>query len=315
MNRVTAFAMRHPWRAIGLATLLTAAFGWQFRGIQIDTDPENMLEADQTDRVFYDSVKRRFGIDDLIVVGVVDDRGMFRPDALRRLARLTERIASIPGVLVDDMMSLTTTDAVTVGSGLLRVGPVMDEVPQSEAEAEAIRTRIATNPLLADQLASADGSAVAIYVPIERKDQSYRIAGRIERIAAEELAPGQRLHVAGLPVAEDTFGHEMFREMGITAPLAGLVIFGLLWLLFGRIGLVVPAMVVAGFSVVWAMGALVGLGYRVHIMSSMIPVFLMPIAVLDAVHLLSEFYDRYPVAGDRAAALRAAMDELFRPML
>jgi predicted RND superfamily exporter protein len=123
------------------------------------------------------------------------------------------------------------------------------------------------------------------------------------------------LYVAGLPVAEDTFGHEMFREMGVTAPLVGLVIFLLLWLLFRRVTLVLPAMVVAMFSVVWSMGALIGLGYRVHIMSSMIPVFLMPIAVLDAVHVLSEFYDRYSSNGDRAAALRMAINELFRPML
>lgn len=315
MNPLTAFAMRHPRRAIGLALVVTAFFGWQFRGMTIDTDPENMLEADQPDRIFYDAVQERFGINDLIVVGVVDEGGIFRPEALRRVARLTERIAAIPGVLIEDMASLTTTDDIAVDGGVLRIGPVMSAVPGTVEEAAALRGRIASNPLLADKLASADGTAVAIYVPIERKDQSYRISQEIERLALQELSGQQRLYVAGLPVAEDTFGHEMFLEMGVTAPLVGLVIFLLLWLLFRRVTLILPALVVAMFSVVWAMGALIGLGYSVHIMSSMIPVFLMPIAVLDTVHVLSEFYDRYPAIGDRGATLRAAMDELFRPML
>jgi uncharacterized protein len=315
MNPLTAFAIRHPWRLIALATLVTALFGWQFRDIAIDTDPENMLEADQPDRVIYDAVKEDFGINDLLVVGVVDERGIFQPDALRRVERLTERIAAIPGVLIDDMVSLTTTDDITVENDLLRIGPVMASVPETLEEAAALRSRVASNPLLAEKLASSDGTAVAIYVPIERKDQSYRISREIERVAEAELSPEQRLYLAGLPVAEDTFGHEMFREMGVTAPLVGLVIFLLLWLLFRRVTLIVPAMVVAMFSVVWAMGALIGLGYTVHIMSSMIPVFLMPIAVLDTVHLLSEFYDRYPAIRDRAATLRAVMKELFRPML
>lgn len=35
----------------------------------------------------------------------------------------------------------------------------------------------------------------------------------------------------------------------------------------------------ATVSVIWAMGLLVGMGNTVHIMSSMIPVFLMPIAM------------------------------------
>jgi predicted RND superfamily exporter protein len=315
MNPLASFAIRHPWRLIGLATAVTLFFAWQFPRIAIDTDPENMLEADQPDRVVYDAVKRDFGIHDLLVVGVVDDRGIFRPDPLQRVARLTERIAAIPGVLIDDMVSLSTTDDIAVEGGVLQVGPVMRAAPVSREEATALRARTASNQLLADKLASSDGTAVAIYVPIERKDQSYRISREIEQLAKEELSPEQRLYLAGLPVAEDTFGHEMFREMGVTAPLAGLVIFVLLWLLFRRITLIIPAMVVAMFSVVWAMGALIGLGYTVHIMSSMIPVFLMPIAVLDAVHLLSEFYDRYPSIRDRAATLRAAMEELFRPML
>ncbi|MGD2217505.1 MAG: MMPL family transporter [Gemmatimonadales bacterium] len=315
MNLLTDFAIRYPRWTFVLATIVTAFLGWQFRSITIDTDPENMLERTQPDRVVYDAVKEDFGIKDLIVVGVVDEGGVFRPDPLRRVARLTDRIAAIPGVIVDDMVSLTTTDDITVEDGLLHIGPVMPEAPESMEEAEAIGRRIAANPLLAEKLASSDGTAIAIYIPIEQKDQSYRISREIERLAEEELGPGQRLYMAGLPVAEDTFGHEMFREMGVTAPLVGLVIFLLLWVLFRRVTLIVPAMVVAMFSVIWAMGALIGLGYTVHIMSSMIPVFLMPIAVLDAVHVLSEFYDRYPAVRDRAATLQATMDELFRPML
>ncbi|MFQ5599416.1 MAG: RND family transporter [Candidatus Krumholzibacteriia bacterium] len=74
-------------------------------------------------------------------------------------------------------------------------------------------------------------------------------------------------------------------------------------------------MVVAMVAVAWTMGLLIGMGYTVHIMSSMIPVFLMPIAVLDSVHILSEFYDRYPRIGDRRETLRQTMDCLWTPLL
>ena len=47
----------------------------------------------------------------------------------------------------------------------------------------------------------------------------------------------------------------------------------------------------------------------------MIPIFIMPIAVLDAVHILSEAFDRYQQYNDRAVTLRAVMQQLFRPML
>ena len=95
------------------------------------------------------------------------------------------------------------------------------------------------------------------------------------------------------PVAEDQFGVEMFIQMAISAPAAGLMIFILLFVFFRNFTLITAPMVVAMATVIITMGALIGLGFTVHIMSSMIAIFLMPIAVVDSVHILSEFSDRY----------------------
>jgi hypothetical protein len=137
-----------------------------------------------------------------------------------------------------------------------------------------------------------------------------------QTLQSGEGFPGQdQAHITGLPVAEDTFGVQMFIQMGISAPLAMLVIFLLMLYFFRSILLILPAMIVALISVVMTMGLLVVTGNTVHIMSSMIPIFIMPIAVLDAVHILSEFYDRYQETGDRRQTVIGVMQDLFRPML
>ena len=48
--------------------------------------------------------------------------------------------------------------------------------------------------------------------------------------------------------------------------------------------LVLSPMIVAMATVIATMGLLIGLGFTVHIMSSMIPIFLMPIATLQLPH-------------------------------
>jgi len=68
-------------------------------------------------------------------------------------------------------------------------------------------------------------------------------------------------------------------------------------------------------SVVCMMGLLIGLGYPVHIMSSMIPIFLMPIAVVDSIHILSEFFDLYTSQKGRRETILEVMGHLFTPML
>ncbi|MCK5275970.1 MAG: RND transporter, partial [Alphaproteobacteria bacterium] len=172
--------MDRPKTVIGLIFLLTVFFGLQFPGITIDADPENMLEADQSDRLFYNQVKKEFGIHDLIVVGIVDEDDVFRPDSLERVARATSEILKIKGVIIEDVVSPSTTDNVKSAGGLLDIRPVLRETPDSPEAAASMRRDIAENPFLHEKIASADGTAVALYVPIERKDMSYRVAGEIE---------------------------------------------------------------------------------------------------------------------------------------
>lgn len=314
LEPLTTFSLNRPKTTIGIALLLTMFFALQFPKIAIDTDPENMLEPNQPDRVFYNQVKTEFGIHDLIVVGIVDEQGVFRPSSLERIARATSEILKIKGVVIEDVVSLTTTNNVKSKGGLLDIHPVMKSIPSEPEKIQQLRNDIAENPFLHEKIASNDGKAVALYIPIQKKDQSYRIAQEIETILKQELLPGQSYHLAGLPVAEDTFGHEMFIQMALVAPLAFMVIMILVFLLFRQMAFLLPVGMDAMFSVIWAMGLLIGTGHMVHIMSSMIPVFLMPIAILDDVHILSEFFDRYRALGDKRRALQEAMRPLYRPM-
>ncbi|HZD53740.1 MAG TPA: MMPL family transporter, partial [Woeseiaceae bacterium] len=135
------------------------------------------------------------------------------------------------------------------------------------------------------------------------------------RAMAAELDSDDAYHVTGLPVAEDTFGHEMFVQMGISAPLAAAMIFLLMWYFFRSWQLVLAPILVAMATVVVTMGTLIGAGFTVHIMSSMIPIFLMPIAVVDAVHIMSELADRWHAGGDAGAGIRNVISTLFQPML
>ena len=75
-------AMTHP-RMVFIATPLMTLLGTALIPlIKIDTDPENMLPADQQDRVRHNLIKAQFNLHDMIVVGVVNDEqanGVFTP--------------------------------------------------------------------------------------------------------------------------------------------------------------------------------------------------------------------------------------------
>ncbi len=313
------WSLNHPKRVFWLTGLLCIAALAMFPGIAVDTDPENMLPHEHPVRVLHEEVRDRFGLSDMVVLGLVNEQhpnGIYNPLSLWKLAHISEAALSLKGVLDDDVMSLSLSDNITQGSnGEIAFNWMMRTPPADEISAKKIAAWVERLPLLNNTLVSRDRKAAAIYIPIVSKDQSYRIYQELQELIAQLPQGDEQFHITGLPVAEDTFGVEMFKQMAVSAPAAGLLIFVLMLFFFRSIALVTAPMIVAMATVIITMGTMIGLGFPVHIMSSMIPIFLMPIAVVDSVHILSEFNDHYRPGMDKKRLARKVVNNLFQPML
>ncbi|MDZ8118130.1 efflux RND transporter permease subunit [Pontiella agarivorans] len=218
-------------------------------------------------------------------------------------------------IIAPEIISPSVVDNIKQADrGQLAIEYLMEVPPTTRAEALSIKRDAMNNPLYKDTLVSADGKAIALYIPIQEKTYSYNVANLIEKLTAG-WDNADQVYITGQPVAQDTFGVEMLVQMATSAPMAGLAIFLLLLFFFRRISLIIAPMIVAVVSVVATMGLLIGLGYDVHIMSSMIAIFLMPIAVADSVHILSEFFDTYHKFHNKADTIRHVIGHLFMPML
>ncbi|MDP8266195.1 MAG: MMPL family transporter [Candidatus Aceula meridiana] len=318
IKRFVEFSIRKPKVLIWIIAAFAILALIQYPRIKVDTDPENMLPSDAPVRVFNREMKKEFAIYDLVVIGVInneDPNGVFNIETLTKIYNITEEIKKVDGVIASEIIAPSTKDNIQqAGVGTVRFNWLMEAPPKNQQEALLVRDEAQDNPMFHGSLVSEDGKALALYIPIEKKDISYEVKQAIQKIV--EKYPGEEeFHYTGLPIANDQFGVEMFKQMAISAPLAGLVIFLLMWFFFKSVSLIVAPMLVAMATVVVTMGLLIGFGFPVHIMSSMIPIFLMPIAVLDSVHILSEFFDKYHLFNDKQKTMRFVLDELFSPML
>jgi len=328
-QRITEYSLGHYKSITIVMVVITLVLGALISFIKVDTDPENMLSEDEPVRVFHDRTKERFALSDIVVVGVVnnkDPNGVYNPSSLARIYELAEFAKKLRwedendpnkqiGVIEVDLLAPSTVDHIGQGGpGTVTFEWLMDKPPATQAEALEIKEKAMSNPMLKGTLFAESGKAICLYLPLTSKDLSHRVYKALNAEIAK-FSGDEEYHITGLPVAEDTFGVEMFIQMAISAPLAMLVIFILMLLFFRKLVLVISPMIVAMVSVISTMGLLIGLGYPVHIMSSMIPIFLMPIAVVDSVHILSEFFDLYTKEKGRKKTTIQVMGDLFMPML
>ena len=130
------------------ALLLAVVFcAYQMRLITIDTDPENMLEANHPARVFHNDVKHTFAMHDAIVVGVIaspandtatdnaalsTNKGIYTPNNLQAIDDVTQQILNTEGVIARDVMSFSTVDNITQGdNGELKFSWMTSPAPSS----------------------------------------------------------------------------------------------------------------------------------------------------------------------------------------
>jgi hypothetical protein len=327
-DKIITFSADHPkwitWTMVLFALVCAAMIPM----IQVDTDPENMLPADEPVRVFHNQTKQRFDLSDIVVLGVINEShpaGVFNAATLGRVYELTEFAKTLrwedpkqpgkqAGVIEVDMIAPSLIDHIEGGGGMVRFEWLMPQPPKTDEEALEIRDKVMSNQLLRGTMVSEDGKALMLLLPLTDKHLSYRVYSALNKKIAQ-LGGTESYHITGLPVAEDTFGVEMFIQMAVSAPLAMLTIFLLMLVFFRKLVLILSPMIVAMVSVISTMGLLIGFGYPVHIMSSMIPIFLMPISVVDSVHILSEFFDRYTAEKGRRQTILEVMRALFVPML
>lgn len=231
---VTDFSTRRYKAITAVLVLLTVVVGllaavpsiWPkafsgFNPITIDTDPENMLPADEAVRVFHNQMKKELSLYDMVVVGIVNSKnpdGVFNPETLRNIYELTEYAKTLrwqedgqeEGVVEVDLMAPSTVDNIEqAGLGVVRFEWLMSQLPQTKEDAIAIRQKAQRIPFLNGTLVSEDGKAICIYLPLTHKTLSYRVASKLkEKISTFEGT--EQYHITGIPIAEDTFGVEMF---------------------------------------------------------------------------------------------------------
>jgi len=231
---LTEFSVAHYRVITAVMVVFTVGLGAMIPRIKVDTDPENMLSAEEPVRVFHDETNERFSLSDIVVVGVVNDKhpeGVFNVESLGRIYQVAEFARTLrwadprdagkyEGVVEVDILAPSTVDHIEQGEpGTVRFEWLMPRAPQTQEEAMAVRDKAMSNPLLKGTLISEDEKAIALYLPLTRKDLSYRVYSELNTLTAG-FRGEEQYHITGLPVAEDTFGVEMFIQMAISAPLA-----------------------------------------------------------------------------------------------
>ncbi len=297
--RAPAWLVRHGWLALGVPLLVSLAavlalvdFGDLSVRTRMDASEEPMLADGDPTRPVYAHAVRDFGDDDVLVV-VMTARDVFTVDNLSALERIDTAVRRLPGVRGTESLVHTTTFGYDTADDMVRVEPLVDDIPRDADELAALRRRALDEPLHARTVVGDQGRAAAINVTfVDMSDDAYVTSGLEESIAdilAAEAAPGRGFHVTGRKHIKSEAHHRMVHDLVRLIPLAVLVGALIAGVVTGSLR---AAVVPVGSSLVatlWAYAALAWLGRPLNLITLVLGPTLICVGSVYGVHVLARF--------------------------
>lgn len=188
---------RFPKLIILLTVVITVFLALQLKNLRWETDARVYLPKGHPAIHYDEKVADLFGVKDSLIIGIVnEEQGIFNPETLTRIKRITDKVMTLPGVIANrpiDVASLSTATVFTGDEESIGSIPLMPEVPQDPAAIEQLRSMVYTNAdLFVGNIVSADGKAAMIRARLkEGAANRYMSYWQIKGIVDAEQGGGQ----------------------------------------------------------------------------------------------------------------------------
>ncbi len=315
-HRLTRLCTGHPKTVVFLILLVTLVLGYFARGIERDHSFRNMLPSDEPIIAYFEEFKKHFNIKSKIAIGLRFDGGLFTPEALAQVDRVSSWLESRG--FIEEVISLTTVENITGQHGDIVTGPLAEEPPATLDEVAAFRSAAFNNPMISRALVSPDEQATIIvaqptFLPHETVACSAAYE-KIQEMLAGDPGPGSAF-LAGFPMVTGLTDRFMDRDNRIMLPVILAMVVLLLWISFRSLrGVWIPLAVVIA-ATLWTLGAMKLLGVKVTIISTSIPVVLVAMGIADGIHVISEYYYQLRRGLSNLDAVHLTMQEMNAPVV
>ena len=308
-----------PKTIILIGLLMIIATGSQIPTLQKDTRSDAFMPPDHPALIYRDKVKEIFGLNDPMVIAVVNTgkHGIFNPQSLALVEWLSIEVEDIKHIDPDRITSLATeNDIIGTSDGML-VEPFFEITPSHQTTANNIRVAVMDFPLYMGSLVARDGSATLVVAELDDQTQAQAVyQDLLDLIQRAPLGKNDSIYVAGEGAVSGYMGAYIDADAQRLNPIAGLVITFVLFIAFRTLrGTLLPNLVVLG-TVASALGLMAAFGVPFFVITNALPVVLIGIAVADSIHIMSQYYEeiaRHPGEDARKITIRA-MVHMWRPI-
>jgi predicted RND superfamily exporter protein len=305
MGRYTTVVIRHRRAVVAAVLAVSALAASQLGGLRLEIRRRAQLPEQHPYVQIQNAIADQFGGETTVVIGILPAEGdIFDGEILARIVRITERLDESPGIVRSNLLSIASRRVKSIrgDEAGVDIRPLLDRVPETAEEIEALRRDVLSDPIYAGLLVGREGQAAAIVADFDDSRTDRQIYEAAEAAIEPERTAGIQFAVSGAPVVR-VYATEYTESIRFLFPAAVLMIGLVHYEAFRTLQAMFLPLVTALLSVLWALGIVAALDQPLDIWTAMTPVVVLAIAAGHAVQILKRYYEEYGLTGDNHRAI------------
>lgn len=308
------------WRSLAIAILrfkyglfaillaLTAFFGWHASQVKLGYEFARAIPTDNPKYLAYERFKKVFGESGgLMVIGVQTDKFFDAPffNDYMQLQRDLKKVKGMESILsVPASVNLKRAEE----SERLQATPIFKDTILTQQAIDSGKAVFLNIPFYKGLLFNPESNSWLMAVTTNNNlfnstERTAVIDSVLALISAFEAKHKVDLRLSGLPLIRTILSDRIKNEMRFFL-IGSVLLSALILLLFFRsVSAMLLSLAVVGIGVIWSVGFLQLMGYKLSILTALIPPLIVVIGIPNCIYFLNKFHTSYRETGDKREAM------------
>lgn len=298
------------YRVLFLAFLMisTCFMGWHASKVQLSYEFSKAIPTDHPAYLEYQSFRRQFGEEgNLLLLGIQAD-SMFRLSFFTSFQLWQQSLRKINGV--EDVWSAASAMQIQKDTALekLTATSIFSDSIKTQTGLDAAAAMFKNIPFYNHLFYNANTRVYLIGVRVDKKFINSKERNRVVQDIMANAEAFEKLHstdvyMSGLPLVRTVMSTRIADEMKLFLVLS--VIFSAIILLFffRSFSAMFLSMLVVAIGVIWSIATIVLLGYKITLLTALIPPLIVVIGIPNCIYFLNKYHLEYKKTGHQQTSL------------
>lgn len=283
--------------------------------VKVSYDFSRAIPTDNPKYLDFQAFKQKFGEDVGTVVVGIESKDLFTPSIFNAVASLQQNLKKVQDVKevisVPDAVNITNDTA----AKKFRTSHIFNANYDNQTDLTKAKTVFEGLPFYRSLLYNPNTNAYLIGIGLNKdtvnsKSRTRLISSILKPIADFEKATGITAHVSGLPYLRTIIGDRIKAEMNYFL-IGSLLLSALtLFLFFRSISATLMSLLVVGMGVVWSLATMVIFGFKITLLTALIPPLIVVIGIPNCIYFLNKYHTAYQDTNNREEALKTMVGRM-----